>query len=181
MNKKNLTSASSEFNQLSLRSKLEEPETYLTKLSVFYSSQDSLTCTDIPKNITAVKCVDDILEKKLKMKLSNLYEIELQPLIVNKDQLRCTSIDSELKTNEFYCYLPTKSETSRRKLVWKLLLFGNNKNSNVEPRSSKNLNESSKSFKDNSSTKETDFQVDNEVQSRPKQDEIKDGSRTEIV
>jgi len=175
LNKQNLTGTSLEFNQTRIRSEPEGPETYMTKLSVFYSSRDNLTCTNIPNNVATVKCIDNILENKLKIKLDNLYDIKLQPLLVEGNKLKCPLMTEEFKTKEFNCYLPTKGASSRRKLVWKLLLVRKNKSPNVEPRSSRNFNESITSLEDRSLNEET-TQVDNEVQSHLKEDQVKEGT-----
>lgn len=132
---KNLTSTQSPLKQDG-NNKTNTKETFFTKLSVFYSSEDSLTCAEVPYNSSTVKCIDTILENKLKNKLSSLYEIDLQPLFVDRIKMIClTDLESEGK---YKCRFPIMNITGRKKLIWRLLLVG--KVASVEPRSSRVLN-----------------------------------------
>ena len=111
----------------------------LTKLTMFYTNSDKLICYQLAFNTTLYKCNDDILEKKLVMKLGQYYLIQLKPLIVIKSKISCAN-SSSFFTNEskplskpssiYYdekqsliCNFITKKATNRKKLVWKLYLI----------------------------------------------------------
>ena len=165
------------------------PETFITKLSVFYSNNDTLTCSDVPPDtlppdynntVVFIKCIDNILETKLKEKLSNVYEIiELQPLFVDKRKMLCTETYFKTTTS-FSCNLPIKSNSfaSRRKLIWKLVLVGKMGNfssshgSFVEPRSSRIFNETEMML-----VVGQDVQDGSNERLAPKEDKIKEGWR----
>lgn len=65
-------------------------ERNLTKLTVFYSNSDKLTCFEIFTNRSLLRCVDDLLETKLVVKLSFFYHVQLQPLFIYKSKMICS-------------------------------------------------------------------------------------------
>lgn len=65
-------------------------ERNLTKLTVFYSSADKLNCYEVLSNTSLLRCVDDLLETKLIVKLSYFYYVQLQPLFIFKSKMICS-------------------------------------------------------------------------------------------
>lgn len=77
-------------------------ERNLTRLTVYYSSSDKLICHSTPSktNLTLLRCIDDLLETKLIVKLGQYYYIKLQPLLIYKTKMVCSDdeIDSSSST-----------------------------------------------------------------------------------
>lgn len=81
-------------------------ERNLTKLTVFYSSSDKLTCFEIFTNRSILRCIDDLLETKLVVKLSFFYHVQLQPLFIYKSKMICSYRNgTSLKWNQVKPYL----------------------------------------------------------------------------
>lgn len=64
-------------------------EKNLTKLTVFYSNTDKLSCFETQFNRSLLKCIDDLLETKLMRKIGLLYFVQLQPLFIVKSKMNC--------------------------------------------------------------------------------------------
>ena len=103
---------------------------FVTYLSVFYSSEDSLNCCQSPRNTSLYACSDKLLEAKLKAKLTYLYSIQIQPLNILKQKINCLNSETN---SDMTCKFTTKRVTSRKKLKWKVLLI--TKAPTLEPRS----------------------------------------------
>ena len=80
---------SSNTNRLNINDYLN-CERNLTKLTVFYSNADKLTCFEIFTNSSLLRCIDDLLETKLVVKLSFFYHVQLQPLFIFKSKMMCS-------------------------------------------------------------------------------------------
>lgn len=104
---------------------------FVTYLSVFYSSEDKLNCTQSSSNASLYACSDNLLEAKLGDKLAYLYSIQIQPLYILKKKINCQKVSEN--SSGSHCKLTTKRLTSRRKLKWKVLL--QMKKPTLEPRS----------------------------------------------
>lgn len=117
-------------------------ESYVTKISVYYSNKDVLTCSQVPYNSSILKCSDNVLETKLRSKLETTYTIKVQPLFVDKLKIVCPRVIHAIKVLD--CTLPTTKDTARRKLIWKVLLT--NKNQTLEARSSRILNDTARTY-----------------------------------
>ena len=92
----NLTMLTANANSNSTSFTLAKPSDYLncernlTKLTVFYSNSDKLTCFEILTNNSLLRCIDDLLETKLVVKLSLFYHVQLQPLFIYKSKMMCS-------------------------------------------------------------------------------------------
>lgn len=117
-------------------------ESYVTKISVYYSNKDVLTCSQVPYNSSILECSDKILGAKLRSKLEATYTIKVQPLFVDKLKIVCPRVINAIKALD--CTLPTTRDTARRKLIWKVLLT--NKNQTLEARSSRILNDTARTY-----------------------------------
>jgi hypothetical protein len=84
-----MTSSSNITNKLNINDYLN-CERNLTKLTVFYSNSDKLTCFEILTNSSLLRCIDDLLETKLVVKLSFFYHVQLQPLFIFKSKMVCS-------------------------------------------------------------------------------------------
>ena len=73
-------------------------EKNLTRLTVFYSSLDTLNCSETIRNSSLLKCFDELLERKLFDKLDKFYYLKLQPLLIPKEKTICTN---KLHKNNF--------------------------------------------------------------------------------
>lgn len=69
-------------------------ERNLTRLTVFYSGIDILTCVQPSNKSSLLKCMDEILETKLILKLGYFYYSQLQPLMISKTKMNCTEKES---------------------------------------------------------------------------------------
>ncbi len=88
-------------------------ERNLTRLTVFYSNSDRLYCYNAT-NETLLKCIDDILESKLMLKLGQYYYIQLQPLLIAKSKMVC----SNSTIQEKYEFLTKTSTTKYSTTKW---------------------------------------------------------------
>ena len=127
--------------------KYEGCEHNLTKLTMFYGLNDYITC-EKSSNQSVLKCIDEILVKKLVSKFDSLYFVQLQPLYIENRLLKCETLYNQsffhssknisLNLIRVYnytkfkikngsiCNLKISFETNRIKLVWTLhLIFKN--------------------------------------------------------
>lgn len=74
---------------LQMRNSMKNCEKNLTKLSVFYSNVDKLSCFETQFNRSLLKCIDDLLETKLMRKIGLVYYVQLQPLFISKTKMNC--------------------------------------------------------------------------------------------
>ena len=76
-------------------------EQNLTRLTVFYSSMDTLKCFETLRNASLLKCFDDLLENKLVTKLGTFYYLKLQPLLIPRSKTICEPRASNSTTRTF--------------------------------------------------------------------------------
>lgn len=84
------SSHSSSVNKLNINDYLS-CERNLTRLTVFYSNKDKLNCFEAVRNASLLKCFDDLLETKLLAILGSFYYIQLQPLLISKSKVQCST------------------------------------------------------------------------------------------
>jgi hypothetical protein len=68
-------------------------ERNLTRLTVFYSNADVLNCHETlnGNNVTLLRCIDELLETKLIIKLGFYYYVQLQPLYISTHKMNCNA------------------------------------------------------------------------------------------
>ncbi|CAF0824560.1 unnamed protein product [Brachionus calyciflorus] len=86
----NLENVTANLNETVLnRETMRNCDKNLTKLTVFYSNTDKLNCFETQFNQSLLKCIDDLLETKLMLKIGILYYVQLQPLFISKNKMNC--------------------------------------------------------------------------------------------